>query len=215
MEINGKPNVVTFRITARVLLPQFYNQQRPYSEEEKIRLIQTGEKRIRDDNKAVQIKTHDMYPSWMWGSSLKRDWRLPHDITICDAAIGLDQLLVGHCRLSHDFLLHGTVSVLSQPWICRWRDRQMSPDVLSHIVSCILDEFVGNVRYVSSVGAGRIYLNEVWPTSSHGQHGTRNGDALPSPAAVVPTWPLAWLPASSIIPLKPPSVQFSSQQTVL
>ena len=54
-DINGKPNMVTFRITARVLLQQFYNQQRQYPEEEKIRLIQTGAKRIRDDIKAVQI----------------------------------------------------------------------------------------------------------------------------------------------------------------
>ena len=58
-DINGKPNVVIFRITARVLLQQFYNQQRKYPEEEKIRLIQTDAKRIKDDIKAVQI-THNM-----------------------------------------------------------------------------------------------------------------------------------------------------------
>ena len=139
--------MVTFRITARVLLQQFYKQQRQYPEEEKIRLIQTG-----------RCKTYK-----------RRHQSCTQDIKICDAAIGIriDQVLVGHCRSSHNFLLHGTVSLLSQPWLCRWRDRQMSPDVVIQIVGCILDKFVGHVRFVSSLGAGIIYLNEVSLTSSY------------------------------------------------
>ena len=62
MEINGKPNGVTFRITAGGVVSEFYNQQRHDPDEEKMRLIQTGVKLIGDYIKVVQT-TYDMYPS--------------------------------------------------------------------------------------------------------------------------------------------------------
>ena len=48
VKINDKPTVITFRIQ------RFYNQQRHDPEEEKIRLIQTAAKLLRDDIKDVQ-----------------------------------------------------------------------------------------------------------------------------------------------------------------
>ena len=56
-EINGKPNVVTFRTTARVVLQEHYNKQQQQQQErktieEKIRLVQAAAKIIKEDIKS-------------------------------------------------------------------------------------------------------------------------------------------------------------------
>ena len=65
-EINGKPNVVTFRTTARVVLQEYYNKQQQQQEknttEEKIRLVQAAAKLIKEDIKAIQT-SHEVYLS--------------------------------------------------------------------------------------------------------------------------------------------------------
>ena len=138
-------------------------------------------------------------------------------------------------RLTGFHPLYGTVSVLCQLWICLWHDpcsgdwpagsssRRdavipccgrfhegcISPDIVIYL-SCILDEFVGHVVYVSSLGAGRISLKEVYVFVRTAEAVTMQRvdekmgrNMIPSPAAVVPTWPLlAWLPASSLVLLK-------------
>ena len=53
-EINGKPNVVTFRNKAREVLYDFYSQRDIDPEKDKIRIIKTANKLIKDDIKAVK-----------------------------------------------------------------------------------------------------------------------------------------------------------------
>ena len=61
-EINGKPNVVTFRSTAKVVLQDFYGHaQAADTEKEKMRIIKTAAKLIRDDIKSV-MTSHELYP---------------------------------------------------------------------------------------------------------------------------------------------------------
>ena len=64
-EINGKPNVVTFRTTARVVLQDYYNKQQQQQEkntaEEKIKLVQAAAKLIKEDVKAIKT-SHEVYP---------------------------------------------------------------------------------------------------------------------------------------------------------
>ena len=62
-EINGKPNVVTFRTTARVVLQDYYSkqQQKQNTAEEKIKLVQAAAKLIKEDIKAI-VTAHEVYP---------------------------------------------------------------------------------------------------------------------------------------------------------
>ena len=60
-EINGKPNVVTFRNKAREVLYDFYSQRDLDPEKDKLRIIETGAKLIKDDIKAVKT-SHCNYP---------------------------------------------------------------------------------------------------------------------------------------------------------
>ena len=63
-EINGKPNVITFRTTARRVLQDYYNkqQQNKNTTEEKIQLIQAASELIKEDIKAMET-SHEVYPS--------------------------------------------------------------------------------------------------------------------------------------------------------
>ena len=61
-EINGKPNVVTFRSKAKNILHDFYNHRNADPDIEKIRIIEAAAKLIRDDIKAVDTR-HDVYPA--------------------------------------------------------------------------------------------------------------------------------------------------------
>jgi hypothetical protein len=63
--INGKVNVVTFRAKAKTVLHDFYkdNQKKSDPEQEKIRLIRTAAKLIKEDIKSVQTD-HTKYPSF-------------------------------------------------------------------------------------------------------------------------------------------------------
>ena len=121
----------------------------------------------------------------------KQDRRLPQDIKICGAVPGLqvDQLLVRHCRhpttllfmilyfhsANHGYVISG--DLCSGDWPACSSSRRdgydhshamegsmtvQSPDVVIHVVCCILDKFVGHVWYVRSLGAGRISLKEVY-----------------------------------------------------
>ena len=63
-EINGKPNVVTFRTTARVVLQDYYSkqqQQKQNTAEEKIKLVRAAAKLIKEDIKAIET-AHEVYP---------------------------------------------------------------------------------------------------------------------------------------------------------
>ena len=61
--INGKLNVVTFRTTARVVLQEYYNKQQQENDttEEKIKLVQTAAKLIKEDIKTIET-SNDVYP---------------------------------------------------------------------------------------------------------------------------------------------------------
>ena len=61
-EINGKPNVVTFRNKAKAVLHEFYSHQKTDPETDKRRIVQTAAKLIRDDIKAVET-SHTVYPA--------------------------------------------------------------------------------------------------------------------------------------------------------
>ena len=56
-------------------------------------------------------------------------------------------------------LVAGVMAVI--PCCGRFHEGCISPDIVIYL-SCILDEFVGHVVYVSSLGAGRISLEEVY-----------------------------------------------------
>jgi len=60
-EINGKPNVVTFRSTAKAILQDFYSHRKADPETEKKRIIETAAKLIKNDIKSVETY-HDVYP---------------------------------------------------------------------------------------------------------------------------------------------------------
>ena len=64
-EINGKPNVITFRTTARVVLQDYYSKQQQQEKEntaeEKIKLVQAAAKLIKEDIKAIGT-SHEVYP---------------------------------------------------------------------------------------------------------------------------------------------------------
>ena len=68
-EMNGKPNVVTFRNKAKVDLHEFYSHQKADPETEKRRIVQTAAKLIRDDIKAVET-SNPVYPA---GDQLEPD----------------------------------------------------------------------------------------------------------------------------------------------
>ncbi|KAJ8414824.1 hypothetical protein AAFF_G00023470 [Aldrovandia affinis] len=59
--INGKPNVVTFRSTAKAILQDFYAHRETDPETEKKRIIETAAKLIKDDIKSVET-SHEVYP---------------------------------------------------------------------------------------------------------------------------------------------------------
>ena len=61
-EINGKPNVLTFRSTAKEILQDFYAQRKVDVESEKKRIIETAAKLIKDDIKSLAI-SYDVYPN--------------------------------------------------------------------------------------------------------------------------------------------------------
>jgi len=62
-EINGKPNVVTFRTTAETILDEFHvtNQKSVDQETEKLNIIKTAARLIKNDIKAVET-SNDKYP---------------------------------------------------------------------------------------------------------------------------------------------------------
>ena len=62
-KINGKPNVVTFHSTAKAVLQDFYQQGKMKSdvEAEKVRVVETAAKLIRNDIKAMEI-SNTAYP---------------------------------------------------------------------------------------------------------------------------------------------------------
>ena len=62
-EINGKPNVITFRNKAKAVLFDFYSHQDLDPEKDKLRIIETAAKLIKDDIKAVKT-SHSSYPSF-------------------------------------------------------------------------------------------------------------------------------------------------------
>ena len=62
-EINGKPNVITFRNKAKEVLYDFYSHQDLDPEKDKLRIIETAAKLIKDDIKAVKT-SHSSYPSF-------------------------------------------------------------------------------------------------------------------------------------------------------
>ena len=63
-EINGKPNVVTFRSTAKAVLQDFYQPEKmkPDADVEKIRVVVTAAKLIRNDIKAIET-SNTAYPT--------------------------------------------------------------------------------------------------------------------------------------------------------
>ena len=61
-EINGKPNVVTFRNKARAVLHDFHNQQKADLDTEIMKIVETAAKLIRDDINAVET-SHKIYPT--------------------------------------------------------------------------------------------------------------------------------------------------------
>jgi hypothetical protein len=64
-EINGKPNVVTFRTTARVVLHEYHKQQQQQEEtttEKKMKLVRAAARLIKEDIKAIKT-SHEVYPS--------------------------------------------------------------------------------------------------------------------------------------------------------
>ena len=66
-EINGKPNVVTFRNKAKEVLYDFYNNRDLDHEKDKMRIIETAAKLMKDDIKAVNT-SHCNYPDFDdWG----------------------------------------------------------------------------------------------------------------------------------------------------
>ena len=62
-EINGKPNVITFRSKASTLLHNFYSHQQSDPDTDKMKLVDTAAKLIREDIKAVET-SHTVYPSF-------------------------------------------------------------------------------------------------------------------------------------------------------
>ena len=61
--INGKPNVVTFRTTARAVLQEYYKQRQEINTgEEKVKLVRAAAKLIKEDIKAIET-SHEVYPS--------------------------------------------------------------------------------------------------------------------------------------------------------
>ena len=62
--INGMPNVVTFHSTAKAVLQYFYQQEKTKfdADVEKIRLIETTAKLIRNDIKAIET-SNTAYPT--------------------------------------------------------------------------------------------------------------------------------------------------------
>ena len=63
-EINGKPNVVTFHSTAKAVLQDFYQQEKmePDADVEKIRVVETAAKLIRNEFKAIET-SNTAYPT--------------------------------------------------------------------------------------------------------------------------------------------------------
>lgn len=63
-EINGKPNVVTLRTTARVVLQDYYEtqQKQTNTSEEKIKLVQAAAKLIKQDIKDMLL-SYESYPA--------------------------------------------------------------------------------------------------------------------------------------------------------
>ncbi len=63
-EINGKPNVVTFRSTAKAVLQDFYQQEKKKADPdvEKIRVVETAAKLIRNDIKMIEV-SNTAYPT--------------------------------------------------------------------------------------------------------------------------------------------------------
>lgn len=62
-ELNGKPNVVTFKRTAASILQDFYNEQKKEDPEmEKVRMINAVANLIKSDIKAID-SSNDVYPS--------------------------------------------------------------------------------------------------------------------------------------------------------
>ncbi len=62
-EINGKPNVVTFRNKAKAVIHDFYSRKKADPETNKFRIVETAAKLIRDDIKAVET-SHSVYPAF-------------------------------------------------------------------------------------------------------------------------------------------------------
>ena len=61
-EISGKPNVVTFRDKAETVLHDFYCHRKGDPDADKMRIVETVAKLIRDDIKAV-MTSHSVYPA--------------------------------------------------------------------------------------------------------------------------------------------------------
>ena len=62
-EINGKPNVVTFRSKASTVLQDYHSHQTADPDTDKMRLVETAAKLIREDIKSVKT-SHTVYPSY-------------------------------------------------------------------------------------------------------------------------------------------------------
>ena len=63
-KIYGRPNIITFRTTARVVLQDYYSKQQQEKEntaEEKIKFVQATAKLIKEDIKAIGT-SHEVYP---------------------------------------------------------------------------------------------------------------------------------------------------------
>ncbi|MES9884095.1 MAG: hypothetical protein ABW185_24890, partial [Sedimenticola sp.] len=80
-EVNGTPNVVTFWSTASTILNDFHsNQKQESAEDEKLRIIQTAAKLMKNDMKS-QVQQSDVYPSDREMSSIDEARSfLPHSL---------------------------------------------------------------------------------------------------------------------------------------
>ena len=62
---NGKPSIITFRTTARVVLQDYYSKQQQQEKEntaeEKIKLLKAAAKLIKEDIKGIGT-SHEVYP---------------------------------------------------------------------------------------------------------------------------------------------------------
>ena len=116
-DINGKSNVVTLRSTAECVLQEFHDRQEDDPDIEKIHLIKTAAKLIRNDIKSVGTSNEHYPPSYEIESQEKSYNFLPtsvkvflegiimgKDVDLKRASIG--QAIISYKQLALEFYLH-------------------------------------------------------------------------------------------------------------